>query len=138
MSPTILFSGLPGAEEEALLAEDLLAGTWSVRSLVIDGEECRDAAGDRLTFRRGKLTRLTKKGELTGSYRYVPGKGLAGLDLVPDSGAIRGLTYQCVYEKRDAELKLCYALSPSTERPAEINSRQGSGTALMALCREPA
>jgi uncharacterized protein (TIGR03067 family) len=114
-------------------AAEALAGTWSVSSAVVNGNEFDDAKTWKFVFAGEKLTRKTSDGDETYAFKLDPSKKPAEVDFVPDQGENKGKTLKGIYASKDGELKICLTLSPEAKRPTELASKEGEEWVLIVL-----
>jgi uncharacterized protein (TIGR03067 family) len=99
---------------------------------VADGQEQDQAKGMVFTYKDGKLTRKTPRGEQTSTYKIDTSKTPATID----STGQGGMTRKGIFEVKGDELKLCMPFMADGERPKAFASEAGSGTLLMTLKRD--
>jgi uncharacterized protein (TIGR03067 family) len=117
-------------------AAEALAGTWSVASAVVNGNEFDDAKTWKFVFAGDKLTRKTSDGDETYAFKLDPSKKPAEVDFVPDQGENKGKTLKGIYAAKEGELKICLTLSPEAKRPTELVSKDGEEYVLIVLKHE--
>jgi uncharacterized protein (TIGR03067 family) len=127
---------LVAAEGKDKKAGDPLAGTWKVESIVANGQEREQGKGALYTYKDGKMTRKSPRGEQHSTYKLDPSKKPATIDVTAQGGQRDGMTMKGIYEVKGDELKICLAFMPDAERPKAFASEDGSGNILLTLKRD--
>jgi uncharacterized protein (TIGR03067 family) len=118
-----------------------IQGTWKVASAKLNGEEAPGAEGERIKnstveFTGDKL--LTKFPDVTreSTYKLDPTVSPKTIDITDQGeGGEEGKTTLAIYKLEGATLTICGSSPPSTERPTEFVSKEGSNTMLIVLKR---
>jgi uncharacterized protein (TIGR03067 family) len=129
---------LIAADGEAKKTDDPIAGSYKLAFTEIDGRDVAKSRGAGFTFKDGKLTIKTLRGEETQTYKLDPSQNPATIDLIPDAGPVKGKTLKGVYVFQGDMLKICTNLKPDGERPKGVVSKEGQGCRLIYLRKETA
>jgi uncharacterized protein (TIGR03067 family) len=128
---------LIAAEGKDKKGTDPLAGSWKVTTLVAGGQEREQFKGTLYTFKDGKLTRKSSRGEQKSTYKIDTSKKPATLDMTAQGGQQDGTTRKAIFEVKGDELKICIAIMADSERPKGFSGDE-EGQALLTLKREKA
>jgi uncharacterized protein (TIGR03067 family) len=117
---------------------DLLQGSWSITSLLMEGQEL-PAAMFRNSFIVVKGNRFTSLGmgtEYGGTLELDSSTNPCQLNMRFDVGPEKGNVNFCIYELASDVWKLCIA-TRGPVRPSTFASTPGSGFVLETLQRQP-
>jgi uncharacterized protein (TIGR03067 family) len=115
---------------------ELLTGTWTITSGIMNGEETAVMNGTTFTFKNGKLTMSIGVEEHQASYKLDASKKPAEIDIVPVEGSERGKTIKGIFSVTGEELKLCIPNAEDGARPKEFVSKAGTRVGLVTLKRK--
>jgi uncharacterized protein (TIGR03067 family) len=115
---------------------DALTGTWKVTSLEVGGMDVEQAKGSLFTFKEGKLTMKSERGERVSTYKIDASKKPATIDTTAQGGQQDGMTRMGIYEVKGDDLTLCIAFM-GDERPKKFTGEE-AGIGLIKLKREKA
>ncbi len=113
----------PGARDLALLK-----GTWSVVSMIQDGNNVPNAADQAVTFDGKNVTIKEKERDSKGTCKLDATKDPRHIDLIPNDNPDRKLLG--IYSLKGDELTICLA---GGDRPTEFESKAGSRRRLVVL-----
>jgi uncharacterized protein (TIGR03067 family) len=128
---------LVAAEGKDKKGTDPLAGAWKVTSAVARGQERGQLKGTLYTFKDGKLTRKSSRGERKMTYTLDASKKPGTIDMTAVGGDRDGMKIKGIFEVKGDELKLCVSFLPDAERPKQFSGDE-EGQALLTLKREKA
>jgi uncharacterized protein (TIGR03067 family) len=112
---------------------DALKGTWTIVSVVREGNANQEAEGGKITFDGENITIETKDKHHKGTYKLTPSK--KHIDITPGDGPESGKVMRGIYSLKDDELKICLA-GAEKERPGDFEAKADSGHHLVTLKRE--
>jgi uncharacterized protein (TIGR03067 family) len=115
---------------------DLLQGSWSIKSLTMEGHELPAAmfASARIVVQANRFTSLGMGAQYEGTLALDPSAIPRHLNMDFDAGPEKGNVNLCIYEITGDVWKLCIATRGSV-RPSAFISTPGSGIALQVLQR---
>ena len=118
----------------------LIQGTWVVDPNaykdVKDQEVVKEMKAVRVVFKGDSCTFKHPPGiEEKGSFRLDPSKKPKQIDISPLDGKEKGKTIRGVYELDGDKLTLHVAYPDSTERPTDLESKEGAMTMSFVLER---
>jgi uncharacterized protein (TIGR03067 family) len=132
----VLVLAAAGTGKEGKEVADPIKGTWTVESILRDGQDVDDAKGDKVTFGGGKLMIKTKDRDQEGTYKVDPSGKPATIDVVPGEGPNAGKTLKGIYRVKGDELTICIPVNADSARPKEFEGKEGSGLMLVSLKRD--
>jgi uncharacterized protein (TIGR03067 family) len=110
--------------------KDALQGKWLILSVERDGKSVDTWTDGTRVMEGDNYTMTTKKGDtFKGTFALDPSKTPKAIDFKPSGGQYKDKTLRGIYEIDGDMLKVCFA-EPDKERPAEFNSKAGSGWTL--------
>ena len=114
----------------------LLQGTWSIRSLAIDGQEMPSAifANAAIVVKGERFTSTGMGAEYAGTLELDASANPRQLNMRFDAGPEKGNANLCIYEIAGDDWKLCVA-TRGPVRPSSFETTPGSGIALEVLQR---
>jgi uncharacterized protein (TIGR03067 family) len=115
---------------------DLLQGSWSVKSLSMEGHEMPPAlfAAARIVIQGIRFTSLGMGAQYEGTLELDASATPRHLNMNFDAGPEKGNVNLCIYEIAGDTWKLCIATRGSV-RPSAFISIPGTGVALQLLQR---
>jgi uncharacterized protein (TIGR03067 family) len=139
----LLAAPLMGAEEKKAADKDLeaLQGTWLVETLVGNGKDFYADGQSKVTvtFKGNKGTLdgndLLKKEYATFTVKLDPSTTPKCLDMTITDGNQKDVVFECIYEVKGDELKICAVLG-GKERPTDFTSAEGSNRVLAVAKRQ--
>jgi uncharacterized protein (TIGR03067 family) len=115
------------------------AGTWTVTSLTVDGQEASEEDCQKITVENeadGKWTIKIQGNTIAkGTSKIDPTKKPKAYDFTPSEGPNKDQTSLGIYELGKDTRKLCYA-PPGKDRPTKFSAESGSGHTLVTFKRE--
>jgi uncharacterized protein (TIGR03067 family) len=135
----LVILGAPGTagEKASKKDEDLIKGTWSIKSAAKEGQkESEDKLKElKITFAAGgKLNVMGPGKDSEGTYKLDASRKPKQIDVTIDDGG-KELTLKGIYELKKDSLKICLA-HPPDERPTEFATQAGVKTMLIVFRRE--
>jgi uncharacterized protein (TIGR03067 family) len=112
--------------------KEKLRGEWKVTSAKRSGQDSDKPVGDVVKFDDDKF--IVPNGERS-EYKLDPSKKPKQIDITPLDGKEKGKTIRGVYELDGDKLKLHVAYPDSTERPTDLESKEGAMTMSFVLER---
>jgi uncharacterized protein (TIGR03067 family) len=115
---------------------DLLQGTWSIRSLRMDGHEMPSAiyANAGIVVKGDRFTSTGMGAEYEGTLELDASTNPRQLNMRFDAGPEKGNVNLCIYEIAGNDWKLCVA-TRGPVRPSSFDTTPGSGIAVEVLKR---
>jgi uncharacterized protein (TIGR03067 family) len=117
---------------------EIIQGAWQVTEMLAEGQEPPEAAkvkeGRLYVMEESIVFRVGDKTEGLMGYKLNPAEKPKAIDVTPQNG---GMPLPAIYHLAGDDLKLCIPLAPTTERPTEFVSKEGSKTLLLVLKRDP-
>jgi uncharacterized protein (TIGR03067 family) len=98
-----------------------LTGTWVVTSAERDGQAADQMKGDKATFEGANMT-IQGTNEQKGTFKADSKKKPMTIDITHEGRP----TVEGIYEIKGDELKFCFAMPGSGERPKDFASKQGT------------
>jgi uncharacterized protein (TIGR03067 family) len=133
----LLLAADKAKDQGAKKAKDDVAGTWSVVSVTIGGQDMDDAKGDTVTFADGTVKMKGKNGDHEGTYKVRADKKPKQMDFTPSDGDQAGKVRKGIYELKGDTLKVLIA-EPDEKRPKDFKNKDGAGLMYVVLKREKA
>jgi uncharacterized protein (TIGR03067 family) len=136
----ILCTGLlvfgPNAGQDAKKELARMEGTWKVVSVVINGQELKEAdiKDDRLIIKGDQFTLKGGKQTLEGKVTIDPSKTPKHLDAEATGADKKVVKSLGIYQLTKDTLKVCYSVPPNP-RPTEFTSEEKSSRALVVYQR---
>ena len=118
-----------------------IKGTWKVESATMNGQDPKDAKGERIknpTFEITADKMLVKfnEGIREATYTLDPTAKPKRIDMTSQGeGDEKGETVPGIYKLEGDTLTICFSCARQTERPTEFVSKEGSDTILLILKR---
>jgi uncharacterized protein (TIGR03067 family) len=114
----------------------LLQGSWSLRSLAMDGQEMPSSliANAGIEVNGNRFVSVGMGAVYEGRLELAPSTNPRQLDMKFDAGPEKGNVNLCIYEIAGDVWKICIATRGSI-RPSAFESTPGSGLALEVLGR---
>jgi uncharacterized protein (TIGR03067 family) len=115
---------------------DLLQGSWSITSLVMEGQEmpANLFANASIEVKGSRFTSIGMGAEYEGTLELDPSTNPRQLNMRFDIGPEKGNVNLCIYEIGGDDWKVCIATKGSL-RPSTFVSTPGSGFAVEVLQR---
>lgn len=128
------------ARDEAVKDDHkLLAGTWRVTVLEINGNKSKDEDVKKMTVVNGPDGTWSLRSEgneiVKGTSTIDPAQKPKTIDFTPTEGQDKGKAFLGIYELGEKKRKLCFA-PVGKSRPAEFTSTPGNGHILVTFERE--
>ncbi len=122
--------------------QELIQGTWVFVGLTVGGKKewNENAPPKSLTFADDKVRSLVVNGDgkeaaFQSRFKLDASRKPKELDMTDLDGERKGKTTACVYEIDGDTLRLCHAARPGGDRPAALESKEGSTDYLWTLKR---
>ena len=129
-----------GFGQDAKKEAEKLQGTWQITELIGNGKKFPEEGtkGMKITFTGDKM-KIVRSAEDEGrsfTFKVDPTKKPKAIDTTAQDGNFKGETVQGIYELDGDTLKLCLPNRPGADRPAKLESTEGSNLGLLTLKRE--
>jgi len=115
-----------------------LQGTWKLVSLEVDGKKATKGEikqEQKMVVEGDKFSStVDDKHSFKGTFKLDPTKKPKAVDVQVTEGDFKGKTLLGIYDVEKDSLRACYA-PPGKERPAEFDSKAGSGLYLYVYKR---
>lgn len=135
----LMLTGNTWADDADQKERELLAGTWSVVSIEVNGQEpmSESVKNFEFVFTTAKVTR--KNGDMIESetgYRLNLGKIPKWIDFTDLSGKERDKTFAAIYELNNDTMKFCFRIDVKRTNLRAEKFDGGDGLVLMILKRK--
>jgi uncharacterized protein (TIGR03067 family) len=109
-----------------------LQGTWTISTLLRDGEDLAPQFGQIETVFKGNEYSTPN---IKASFELDPSKKPKAIDISYKEGPAAGHTVKAIYKLDDDALSICRPLDPEGDRPTEFAAPAGSGKMLLVFKR---
>jgi uncharacterized protein (TIGR03067 family) len=124
------------AKDKDKKAADKIQGTYTVVSVVRDGEDLPDAKDAMVTYTADKYTVKTKDEMHGGTYTLDSTQKPKEIDSTPAQGDNKDKVLKGIYKLEGDTLTICMPMKSEQDRPKAFESKQGSGLLLVILKRQ--